>query len=538
MRSKVQFSLWSRAFYSRLQVDAAVILLLIHLLLLQGCGDRKILRGPGTPDYWPTNSWQEATPESQGIDSDALARALKYAREAELNLHSVLLVRHGYIVLDATFYPYDGNTPHDIASVTKSVTSTLVGAAIAGGHLTDADQKLIDVLGKRAQFDDDLLKAQITLGHLLSMSSGFDCGYRPAEAELTEMMAAPNWVRFALALPMLSRPGERFGYCSPGMHLLSAVLTEATGLSERDFAEQALFKPLGIVSGAWPRDPQGVNHGWGDLRLRPRDMAKIGFLALHNGRWDGGQVVSEGWIANASQPHIAVPDQGKEVNYGYGWWLLAGDFEGVFEAQGRGGQYITIWPQQDLVLVLTGGGYDRTEFILRLAKAIGPSGPLPASPIAQQRLRAAAEGLLRAPSASNPGDPPPLAAQISGRDYKFDANAIGFRSLRLDLNEDQQQARFSFNLTSALAPEAEGKYAMALGLDGRYRFNKNGPRGYRVGLRGRWLEDRRFELRYAETAGPNQFNFTFHFEGDEVNVVFEDLSGLYGRHLLRGRVVE
>lgn len=510
----------------------------LALLLLQGCAGRTAPREPETPNYWPTESWREATPESQGVDSGSLARALGYARDTDLNLHSVLLVRHGHIVLDANFYPYSGKTPHDIASVTKSVTSTLVGAAIARAHLTSTDETLLDVLGERVPVDADPRKAQITLGHLLSMSAGFDCGYRLGEAELKEMMSASNWVDFALSLPMVSRPGERFGYCSPGMHLLSAVLADATGRSERNFAEDALFEPLGIDSGDWPRDPQGLNHGWGDLRLRPRDMAKIGFLALHRGRWNERQVVPEDWMAHASQPHISVPAEREDVDYGYGWWVLSGDFDGIFEARGRGGQYITVWPEQDLVLVLTGGGYDRTELVQRLVEAIGPSGSLPENPAAQERLRAVADAVVLAPRAVDPGDPPPLATEISGRVYEFDANPIGFRNLRLDFNENSREARFSITLTNVLAPRVAGTYLMDLGLDGRYRFNEQGPRGYRVGLKGRWLDDQSFYLRYAEAAGTNHFNFTLRFAGDEVDVVFEDLSGLYGRHEMLGRAVE
>ena len=125
------------------------------------------------------------------------------------------------------------------------------------------------------------------------------------EITLKEMMQSKDWVQFMLDLPMAAEPGGGFEYCSGGMHLLSGIISQATGSSALEFARRELFQPLGIENVIWPSDPQGVSYGWGDLHLRPRDMAKIGYLWLHQGRWEGRQVVPDGLDAGGSASTLA-----------------------------------------------------------------------------------------------------------------------------------------------------------------------------------------------------------------------------------------
>jgi CubicO group peptidase (beta-lactamase class C family) len=160
--------------------------------------------------------------------------------------------------------------------VTKSVTTTLVGIAADQGKLR-LDDPVLSFFPDRAVANRDARKERVTVAHLASMTSGLDCVATPDEPTLAEMTASADWVQFTLDRPMVAEPGTTFSYCSPGMHLLSAVLTRATGMSELDFARQNLFEPLGIRDVVWPVDPQGFNHGWGDVYLYPRDAAKLGY---------------------------------------------------------------------------------------------------------------------------------------------------------------------------------------------------------------------------------------------------------------------
>ena len=271
------------------------------LLLAAFAGGCAGPEGPGEVACWPTQGWRQSTPEAQGLDSDALAHAVDYIRAQGLAVDSLLIVRHGHVVLDAYLYPYSEARLHDVASVTKSITATLVGIAIGEELISSLDAPMLAFFPDATGATVAGRKARISVRDLVSMSSGFACGQRPGEPELQAMLASREWVQFALGLPMADDPGRAFAYCSANMHLLSAMLTRATGTSTLAFAREKLFEPLGIRAVEWPTDPQGIARGWGDLRMHPRDMAKIGFLMLHQGRWEGRRIVPRGWVREATR---------------------------------------------------------------------------------------------------------------------------------------------------------------------------------------------------------------------------------------------
>lgn len=243
----------------------------LFVLLAQG--------GPAASGEFPTAAWKTASPESQGLDSAVLAEALDDVRAKKIPAHGLLIVRNGLIVLDAYFYPYQGREVHDVASVTKSVTSILVGIAIEKGYLKSVDQKVLSIL-PLAPSASDARKEKLTIRHLLTMTSGLDCDTEGGEKALAAMRHSTDWAAFALALPMRADPGSQYAYCSCNNHLLSSLVTAATGESLLEFATKNLFRPLGITDVIWPADPKGRSHGWGDLHLHPRDMAKLGLLYL------------------------------------------------------------------------------------------------------------------------------------------------------------------------------------------------------------------------------------------------------------------
>ena len=233
-------------------------------------------------DYWPTQGWLTSTPEEQGLDSAKLAEGLLQIQQKNIPIHSLIIIRNGKMLLNATFYPYNGQSPHSVGSVTKSLTTLLIGIAIDQGKLS-LDDKLISFFPDTTIANPDARKNTITIRDLASMSSGFDCLYEPDEPTVRAMETSPNWVQFGLDLPMAYKPGTHWEYCGVGMHLLSAILEKATGMTAFEFASQNLFKPLEIQKVFWPTDPQGVNLGAGNTRLLPADMAKIGYLYLHGG---------------------------------------------------------------------------------------------------------------------------------------------------------------------------------------------------------------------------------------------------------------
>ncbi|HSA94751.1 MAG TPA: serine hydrolase [Acidobacteriota bacterium] len=381
-----------------MKLSRILTIIVLAMLAIIACSpSRKAVPGL-TVTAWPTAGWRTGLPEEFGFDPLKLAEGLRAIREKGLDLHSVALVRHGVMFLDAVFYPYDGRALHDQASVTKSITTALIGIAADRG-LLKLDDPALSFFPGRAVANRDAAKERITVRHLASMSSGLDCTAAGDEQTLKEMQRSPDYVQFVLDRKMIAEPGARFVYCSPGMHLLSAILQKATGMTALEFARQNLFEPLGITDVIWPADAQGVNHGWGDIHLHPYDTAKIGLLWLRRGEWEGRQIVSRAWVESSTRTQIKT---GRDDDYGYGWWIT--DDKGAFAAIGRGGQRIQVWPDIDAILVMTGGGVDLDDIEPLITPAfVSPDKPLPASPSGRARLEEALAAVAAPPAPSRSG---------------------------------------------------------------------------------------------------------------------------------------
>jgi len=467
---------------------------------------------PPAPDYWPTEAWQSSPPEAQGIDSALLADALLAWHQQNVQIHSLLVVRNGYMVADATFYPYDGQTIHDVASVTKSVMTTLIGIAADQGKL-DLDDKMVSFFPDRAIANLDARKEAITVRHLVSMTSGLQCVRDGMEGStIIEMERRPDYVQFALDLPVAYEPGSQFVYCSPAISLLSPILQQATGMSTLAFARQYLFEPLGIGDVLWETDPQGYYVGHGDLSLHPHDMAKLGLLFLQQGQWEDKQIVSRRWVKEASTAQSETPSE--EDPYGYGWWLTP-DLEGVYRADGRNGQYIYILPRWNMLLVTTGGGFDIEEIGESLLGIIGEmEETLPANPAGVARLEEATAAIAQPPAAGPVAPLPDIAQAVSGQTYVFEPNLVGLEIVAFDFDN-------SAEATGHVKVAGEPIAAMPIGLDGVYRFRFDDV-GRLVAIRGTWTDPQTFVLEHNSVTANDQLVLQFHFQGDRVEVTVSD----------------
>jgi CubicO group peptidase (beta-lactamase class C family) len=329
------------------------------------------------------------------MDSRRLAEMFETIREREYAIDSVTVVRNGTIVADATAYPFKPDSQHVIHSCTKSIVSTLIGIAVDQGDLEGPGQPILDIFPERSVAHLDPDKEAMTLEHVLMMASGLECrdSYLYRWRGLQEMRQSDDWVQFVLDLPMAEPPGTRFEYCNGGSFLLSAIIQEATGLSAARFARVHLFEPLGIRDVEWPASPQGISIGWGEMRMQPHDMAKIGYLYLNGGRWDGEQVVPTDWVRASTRKHISGTLQ---EGYGYQWWVTS---DGSYMALGYAGQYIVVVPEHELVAVFTSDvaeeDFYRPQELLNafIIPAVESSGPLPANPEGVARLEAAIDAL-------------------------------------------------------------------------------------------------------------------------------------------------
>jgi CubicO group peptidase (beta-lactamase class C family) len=464
----------------------------------------RVASGQG-PSPWPTTTLEE-----QGFDSNAMADVLLGLHEDIPALHSLLLIRDGKVAVDASFYPYDGSTPHELASVTKSVMTTLIAIAADEGYL-ELDQPMLDFFPDREVASVDDRKERVTVADLASMTGGLDCAWQPDEPTLDEMRAADDWIQFALDRPMVAEPGERWEYCSPDMHLLSAILTEATGMTALDFGWRYLFGPLGMREVIWPADPQGYSHGWGDIYLYPRDAAKLGQLWLNGGTWEGQRIVSEAWVTAAVQPisRTSNPDD----DYGYGWWVdHESEVGGEFRASGRSGNYVIVYPALEIIVVTTGGSdFSSGDVTDRIgAVLVDPAGPIPANAEGAARLDDVIAELAEPPPAEAVPALPAVATEVSGVTWTFPASPLTIERLAVTFDG-------SAEATLAVDLQDQPPLVARIGLDGAYRFTPF-DYGFPLALRGAWVDEDTFVIEWTEVANRDTVLLEATFTGDTVTV--------------------
>ena len=301
---------------------------------------------PAVPPYWPTQGWRTSTPAEQGMNAERLALMMDSVRQQNLDLHSLLVIRDGAIVSETYFGSNTPETRREIYSVTKSFIATLVGVAIDKGIIAGVERPVGDFFPDRKFANWDAAKQAMTLENLLTMTTGLD--WPEADATFQQLHGGRDWVKFVMDEPMRSQPGAEFNYCSGCSHVLSAIIQQQTGMNTRDFAQRELFEPLGINDAVWDTDTTGIAIGGCGLQLTPRDMAKLGYLYLNGGMWDGRQIVSTGWVKTATQKHTGTDT---DLGYGYQWWIYPR--WGAYAALGRYGQTIFVIPDLNLIVLTT-----------------------------------------------------------------------------------------------------------------------------------------------------------------------------------------
>lgn len=332
--------------------------------------------GCGAPsardDGWPIS----ANDDDKLIDNGALCRMADQL-SASSNIHAVLVARSGKLVFERYFsgsdevpgiffgsrvkdVVFDVDTLHDVKSVSKSVASLAVGIAIDRGLIRSVNEPIFNFFPECADLRTPE-KDRLQLVHALTMTMGLEwVEATPATGENNDesrMHRAPDPSRYVLGLASTAPPGQEFFYNTGALTLVSAIVRKATGRPLDEFARAALFKPLGITDVEWSR-VKGDTDAGGGLRLRPRDMAKIGQLVLAGGRWNDRQIVSRDWIETSTASTIKATD---DQYYGYLWWLgrarTNARVDNWIGALGRGGQSVRVVPERDLVVVVTAGYY-------------------------------------------------------------------------------------------------------------------------------------------------------------------------------------
>ena len=313
-----------------------------------------------------SDGWEISTLRDEGVDPAKLHEMMLGILAGDSKyVHSILLIKNGKLVFEEYFFGYNRDANHFQASVSKSVTSLIVGIAIDKGYVPHVDTLAYEIFSDygRSKWIDQ--KYPIRLKHMLTMSAGLDwdaLSHRRSHPGHTtyQMYASDDPIEFVLNRDLSDIPGQKYNYNSGLTILLGETVRHESGMYIDEFSGKFLFAPLGISNYAWDRFPDGTIQTDGGLHLRPRDMAKIGYMVLQKGRWQGRQIVSREWIAESTQSHI----DSMGVGYGYQWRigraLINGQSIEVLFASGHGGQKIFIVPQLDLVAVFTSKVFNPT----------------------------------------------------------------------------------------------------------------------------------------------------------------------------------
>jgi CubicO group peptidase (beta-lactamase class C family) len=452
-----------------------------------------------------------AEPEAMGVSSAAVLDFIRGADEID-SFHGVVLVRHGKVVAEGWWAPYDAETRHALFSLSKSFTSTAVGLAVAEGKLS-VDDPVLKFFPDDAPAEPSANLKAMRISDLLRMSTGHhDEPKRPDDQV---------WTKVFLAHPVPSKPGTHFLYNTSATYIASAIVQQATGQTVLNYLRPRLFDPLGIDDPEWGTSPQGVSLGGYGLSLRTEDIAKFGQLYLQGGRWNGRQLVPEPWVKAATSLQTSNgsnPESDWEQGYGYQFWRSR---HGAYRGDGAFGQYCVVMPEQDAVLAITSGVKDM-QAVLNLAwNKLLPGlkdAPLPPDPATRDDLAKTLKGLtMKTPQGAAE---PAASVKPFDRSFKFEPNAQKLESLRLEgggdgpltlvLRSDGRESRI---------PCGRGEWTKTRAVVGAHPEQP-------VAASAAWTADDELTARIVLVESPFHVTYRIKFEADkvtlapEVNVAF------------------
>ncbi|MBC7568521.1 MAG: serine hydrolase [Spirosoma sp.] len=495
---------------------------------------------------WRSGGLPRSRPGLQGVNPGGILDFLTTVETQKLNVHSLMVVRHGNVVAEGWWAPYAPDLKHTLYSLSKSFTSTAVGMAVAEGKLS-VDDKVVSFFPNDlpATVSDNL--AAMRVQDLLTMSTGHD-------KEPTGAMRAngnTNWPKVFLAHPVDHQPGTHFVYNSGATYMLSNIVQKLTGQTVLNYLTPRLFGPLGIEGADWEVDPAGVNTGGWGLRVRTEDIAKFGQLYLQKGAWKGKRLLPESWVADATQSHIMQPagDKSRDSSdwlqgYGYQFWRCRHD---AYRGDGAFGQYCIVMPDKDAVIAITSETANMPavlnavwEHILPALQSAGTSVARSLPEPMTQKLKSLALPLPVNNTAT------PTMQKISGKSFGIEPNSLNIDTASLTFGKDG--CLFNFH-------DDQGDHRVLCGLN-RWREGEttvsvlplklvNTPvlneTTVRVAGTGTWSDANTFLMtwRFIETA--HYETVTCRFTDDGVSIRFENSLSIIGhakdpRPVLQGRL--
>jgi CubicO group peptidase (beta-lactamase class C family) len=455
------------------------------------------------------NDLPRSSPEEQGVSSSAVLAFVEAADKQIDSLHSFMLVRHGKVVAEGWWTPYNPQSPHSLFSLSKSFTSTAVGLAIAEGKLR-LDDEVLKFFPEDAPAEPSNNLKAMRVSDLLRMSTGqqTEPGRRPDQP----------WTKTFLAHPVPFKPGTHFLYNTSGTYMLSAIVQKATGTTVLDYLRPRLFEPLGIEHPTWEASPQGITAGGYGLSIRTEDIAKFGQLYLQKGQWQGKQLVPAAWIEEATARQTSNgsnPKSDWDQGYGYQFWRCR---HGAYRGDGAFGQYCIVLPQQDAVIAITSGVRDMQAVLNLVWDKLLPalkSSPLDRDETAQKKLESSLKSLaLHTPEGSD------VPARFLGKKYVFSSNNQKLEWIKLESDGQNGNVTLVAHLggTDRHVPLGRGKWQKGRAAWGRLPEQP-------VASSAAWTGDDTLTARVCFYETPFIYTIRLKYMGDEVRCQAESNVG-------------
>ncbi|HVS40289.1 MAG TPA: serine hydrolase [Gemmataceae bacterium] len=451
-----------------------------------------------------------SSPEAQGVSS---AGVLAFVEAADKNIdamNSFMLLRHGHVVAEGWWAPYDAEAPHSLYSLSKSFTSTAVGLAVSEGKFS-LDDPILKFFPQDAPAEPSNNLKAMRVSDLLRMSTG-----QQAEPART---ADQPWTKTFLAQPVPFKPGTHFLYNTSATYMLSAIVQKTTGMTVLDYLKPRLFEPLGIEHPTWETSPQGISAGGYGLSIRTEDIARFGQLYLQKGKWQGKQLVPEAWVETATSRQTSNgsnPQSDWDQGYGYQFWRCR---HGAFRGDGAFGQYCIVLPDQDAVIVLTSGVKDMQAVLNlvwdKLLPALQADAPLPADEAAAKKLAETLKGL-----SLHPVDGAGTAAKALGKTFVFPANDRKLEALTLESDGKDDAV--------TLVARIDGKEERIVCGRGKWQKGRAawGPLTEQPeAASGAWTDDDTYTAKICFTETPFLVTVQLKFAGDELHCTSESNVG-------------
>ena len=464
-----------------------------------------------------------STPEQQGIDSAAVADFVA-ALDTEIeDVHGLMVLRHGHVVAEGWWAPYRPEFIHALFSLSKSFTSTAVGLAVHEGHLSIDDQ-LISFFPDAVPEEPDWRLEAMRVRDLLSMSTG----QHGEDLRAFSFDSTSPLPEAFLNLPVAHKPGTHFNYNTPASYMLSAIVHTVTGENLLDYLRPRLLDPLGIVDATWSEDAQGIAHGGFGLSITTESIARFGQLYLQHGEWEGEQLLSADWVAQATARQTSNgsnPDSDWDQGYGYQFWRSRHGYRG----DGAGGQFALVLPEHDAVVAVTSGTSQMADIMSIVWDRLVPAmqdDPLADNPAEVERLREQLNNLsIRMPAGEPAADG---HREWLGRSWQFEDNALDINALALSNRDDRMIVVIT---TPTGAHEiALGSGAWAAGRTGLFPGasavlgNAQGD-GHRIAAAGAWTGTDEFTFRLAYTETPRTATFRLQFSEASLALDIDQIGG-------------